>query len=97
MRRCPSDWVAGEVRPGRRHRLGVHAGQQASGRRPGLGGGVTTDDVEPDAEPQRSIIGASGVGGQGADAFDPFSDHGGRLAPGQVHVDVAGRHGLGLG
>lgn len=67
---------------------GVDGGQQPVGLRPCLRGRVTADHVNPQAVPQDS----SGVNGQPTDPVQLLGDRGQRLAPGEIHVGVLGRH-----
>ncbi len=78
-RRASRAWAARDVR-------GVEAGQQPSGLRPRLLGRVARDDVQADAEAQ---LAARALRGR-ADAVELLGDLRGRLAPGEVDVDVAG-------
>ena len=81
----------GEVPAGGGDRLGVHAGEEGRGGRPGLVGGRSGDDVEPDPEAQRPAVGGRLV----PHPVDPLGDHRRRLAPGEVHVDAGGGDLLG--
>ena len=58
--------------------------------RPRLLRGVAGDDVEPDAEPQRPVLGPAGGIGQGTHPLQTLTDHVGGLAPRQVDVDMTG-------
>ncbi len=71
----------------RAHVGGVDRVQQAAGLRPRLLGGVAGDDVQPDAEPQRPSL----PGGESPHPGDLLRNLGGRLAPGEVRLDVPRR------
>ncbi|GDY57808.1 hypothetical protein SVIO_084310 [Streptomyces violaceusniger] len=68
------------------HGLRVEAVEQPARLGPRLLGGVAGDDVQPDAEADRTAL----FGGEGADPGDLLGHLGGRLAPGEVDIGVAG-------
>ena len=68
--------------------LGIQVAEQPARLGPGLGLGVPRDHVQPDPEPHLAALGL----GQTPDPREFFGDLSGRLAPGEVHVDVPGGH-----